>query len=214
MFALEAFELYSCSVDGSETDYEVIAQSLSQQYAQVLLDRPDWYHQRAQDAKVSAVNIFDAYYGEDNPNFCFRMGLHLKMPEEQTPYWQAGAGLSDPPASGEFAGYYGYESQVTVYKSDDGRWRMDGFASGGSWVFLPITLEEASTKQLAELFFLTSGHSRDWRILSVLAEKPLAQVQEQLDLLTSEQQEELREAILTFMEENPDYCTWTANDFN
>ena len=213
MCALEAYELHICSVDGSETDYEVIAQELSEQYARILLDRPKWYHQLAQDAKVSAANVSDAYYGEDNPNFCFRMGLRLKIPEEQTHDWQAGAGLSDPPAGGEFAGYYGYGSEVSVGKAGDGRWRMEGFASGGSWAHLPVAPEEATTQQLIDMFFLTSGFSRNWRILSVLAERPLAEVQKELGLLNSERRDELSEAILFFIEENPDYGTWTANDF-
>ena len=213
MCALEAYELHICSVDGSETDYEVIAQELSEQYARILLDRPKWYHQLAQDAKVSAATVFDAYYGADQPNFCFRLGLYLKIPEEQTHYWQSGAGLSDPPAGGEFAGYYGYGSEVSVGKAGDGRWRMEGFASGGSWAHLPVAPEEATTQQLIDMFFLTSGFSRDWHILSVLVERPLAEVQKELGLLNSERRDELSEAILIFIEENPDYRTWTSKDF-
>ncbi len=212
MSALEAHELYACSVDGSETDYAVIARELSEQYARLIPDRPGWYHQRAEDAKVGAAEVFDAYYGEDNPNFCFRMGLHLKMPEEQTHYWQAGAGLSDPPASGEFAGYYGYGSEVGVRKSEDGRWRMNGFASGGSWAHLPVAPEEATAERLMELFFLTSGFSRDWRILSAIVECPMEEIRAQLETLDTRQLQEFLSGLKTFAEENPDSCTWSPDD--
>lgn len=213
MGALEANELLYCSVDGSETDYGVIARKLSEQYAEIIPSRPKWYHQRALDAKVATVEVFDAYYGEDNPNFCFRIELYLKIPEDQTLYWQAGAGLSDPLETGEYAGYYGYGAEVCVRKSDDGRWRMDGFASGGSWVYLPVAPEEASTEQLMELFFLTSGHSRDWRILPALMEHPLEEIQEQLETLDNDQLQAFISGLKTFTEENPDSYTWSPDDF-
>ena len=212
MRAMETNELYFCWVDGTETDYEVIAQSLSEQYAQMISDRPDWYHQRAEDVKVGTVNVFDAYYGEDQPNFCFEMRLHLKMPEEQTHYWQAGAGLSDPPTSGEFAGYYGYGAEVSVGKAGDGCWRIAGFASGGSWAHLPVAPEEATTEQLMELFFLTSGFSRDWRILSAMMERPLEEIQTQLETLDTQQLQEFISGLKTFAENYPDSCTWSPDD--
>jgi len=212
MRAMETNELYFCWVDGTETDYEVIAQSLSEQYAQMISDRPDWYHQRAEDVKVGTVNVFDAYYGEEQPNFCFEMRLYLKMPEEQTHYWQAGAGLSDPPTSGEFAGYYGYGAEVSVGKAGDGCWRIAGFASGGSWAHLPVAPEEATTEQLMELFFLTSGFSRDWRILSAMMERPLEEIQIQLETLDAQQLQEFISGLRAFEETYPDSCTWAPDE--
>ena len=212
MRAMEMNELYFCWVDGNETDYEVIAQSLSEQYAKMMADRPGWYHQRVEDVKVGTVNVFDSYYGEDQPNFCFEMRLHLKMPEEQTHYWQAGAGLTDPPTSGEFAGYYGYGAEVSVGKAGDGRWRISGFASGGAWVHLPVAPEEATTEQLMDMFFLTSGFSRDWRILSALMERPLEEINAQLKRLDTQQLQEFISGLKTFTEENPDSYIWSPDD--
>lgn len=213
MRALEAYELEACYVDGTETNYDVIAQKLSEQYSRMILDRPGWYHQRAEDAKFGGANVYDAYYGEDDPNFCFGMGIYLKIPEEQTFYWQAGAGLTEPPADGEFAGYYGYGSGVTVHKSEDGRWRMLGLATGGAWAYLPVATESASVKELVELYFLTSGQSRDWRILSALAERPLDEVKKQVGLLNKSQQQELKAGIFRFMETYPNYHSWSPGDF-
>ena len=213
IFSRDAYELYTCSVDGSETDYEGIAQALSEQFVQVLLDRPGWCDNRTQDAKVSGTDVYDAYYGEDMPNFCFGIGLRLKLSEEQVFFWEAGSGLAAPPSSGEFAGYYGCGYEVGVCKGEDGRWRMGGFNSGGCRVRLPVPPEEATAQQLAEVFFLTSGFHRDWRIPYALAEKPLAEVREALELLDPERREELTAAILNFVEKHPDYCAWTASDF-
>ncbi len=208
MQALETYELYSCAVDGSETDYIRIAQALSEQYARMVLDRPDWYPRCAQDAKVGSVHVFDAYYGKDTPNFCFNLDLYLKISEDQVRYWQAGAGLSEPSASGEFAGYYGAGSEVKVKIGEDGRWRMEGFASGGAAIDLPIAPEEANAKQLVELFFLSSGFSRDWRILSAMCERPLEDIQAQLGALDTWQQQELISELRTFCESYPDICSW------
>lgn len=214
MLARESYELSACSVSGAEADHGAIARELAEQYAEIILDRPGWYHQQAQDAKVGSAEVFDAYYGAADPNFCFAMTLYLKMDEAQTMYWQAGAGLTDPPADGEFAGYYGYSGEVSVRKGEDGRWRMDGIASGGVWAYLPIALEEATTRQLVELYFLTSGHSHDFRIPYALAEwKPLEEVHAQLDLLDPLRRRELTDGILAFMESYPEYHTWSPEDF-
>lgn len=91
---------------------------------------------------------------------------------------------------------------------------MDGFASGGGWVHLPIVLEAASTKELVDLYFLTSGYSRDWRILSILAEKPLNEVKDQLAVLDPDRKQSLNAGILHFMTEYPDYSTWSPEDFS
>ena len=109
---------------------------------------------------------------------------------------------------------YGYGSEAAVYKAEDGRWRMDGFASGGGWVRLPIVLEAASTKELVDLYFLTSGYSRDWRILSALAEKPLSEVKDQLAVLDPDRKQALNAGILHFMTEYPDYNAWSPEDFS
>lgn len=215
-YAMEAradYEFQACSVDGSETDYAVIARELAEQYARLIVDRPDWYHQQAQDAGVSSAEVFDAYYGAENPNFVFNLRFYLKIEEDERNYWEEGAGLSEPHESGPLAGYYGNGGEANVRKGTDGRWRMGGLASGGGWAKLPEAPEEASTQRLIEMYFLTEGWSRDWRILSALAERPLAEVQEQLGLLGTAQKQELTEGIFRFIKEYPDYTAWRPDDF-
>ncbi|MBE6961940.1 MAG: M56 family metallopeptidase [Ruminococcaceae bacterium] len=215
-YAVEAranYEFQDCSVDGSETNYELIARELAKQYARLIVDRPDWYHQQAQEAGVSSAEVFDAYYGAENSNFVFNLRLYLKIEEDERNYWAAGGGFSGPYESGPLAGYYGDGGEATVQKGTDGRWRMSGLASGGSWVQLPEAPGNASTQRLIEMYFLTEGWSRDWRILSALAERPLAEVQEQLQALTAEEKRELTEGMLGFIREHPDDTTWKPEDF-
>jgi len=202
-----------CSVDGSITDYSVVAQKLAEQYAEISINRPDWFSRRAEDAVVSGANIFDAYYGKDMPNFCFVMGLKLKLTDTQRQYWEAGSGLAEPPTTGEYAGYYGWGAEVSVKKGADGNWHITGLATGGSMVDVPYVLSEANVKQLVELYFLTEGQTRDWHILRELAEHPLDDVRAELNALDPTQAQELRQGVLGFMESYPDYHTWSPSDF-
>ncbi|MGM9619810.1 MAG: M56 family metallopeptidase [Oscillospiraceae bacterium] len=211
-----AYETAVCTVSGTETDYETVARKLAEQFAQGILDRPGWYPQRAQDAQVNAVSVFDAYYGEENPNFCFGMGLYLKLSEDQIDAWQAGSGTAEPPGSGPYAGYYGWGMEVCAAKGPDGDWHIMGFNTGGSDVQLPVSPEEATAQQLTELYFLTSGTTHDWHILRCLVTKPLEEVRGQLSRLDSAQRRELTDGLSAFMSAYPDYCAdycpWSAED--
>lgn len=202
-----------CAVDGSITDYNVVAQKLAEQYAELSVDRPGWFSRQAEDAVVSGITVFDAYYGEDMPNFCFGMGLKLKLTDQQRNYWEAGSGLAEPAADGKYAGYYGWGAEVSVKKGTDGNWHITGLATGGSLVDLPVSWAEADAKQLVELYFLTGGQTRDWHILRELAERPLEDVRAELNTLEATQAQALRQGILGFMESYPDYHTWSPSDF-
>lgn len=202
-----------CFVDGSITDYSVVARKLAEQYAKISVNRPGWFSRQAEDAVVSGATVFDAYYGKDMPNFCFGMGLKLKLTNQQRNYWEAGSGLAEPPTTGEYAGYYGWGAEVSVKKGTDGNWHITGLATGGSLVNVPYALSEADTEQLVELYFLTGGQTRDWHILRELAEHPLDDVRTELNALDPTQAQELRQDILGFMESYPDYCSWTPDDF-
>ena len=210
-----AYELDTlCRVSGEGTDYDSIAQDLAQRYAQAVLDRPGWMGARVEDAKVSGASVFDAYYGSDNPNFCFGLGLAIRVTEDQRGYWEAGSGLSEPPDSGPYAGYYGWGVEVSVRQQADGSWAITGTGTGGAGVELPYDLDTATEAQLMELYFLTSGQTHDWLLLYRLAERPLEAVKQAMATLPAGQREELRQGILNFMAEHPDYCTWSPSDFS
>lgn len=203
-----------CTVDGDETDYAVIARKLTEQYAEVLCTRPAWYHQIAHDAIFGDAQVFDAYYGEDDPNFCFNMILYVKVDDENVNYWQAGAGIEKMPDGSGYDGYYYWGREVQVRRNEDGDWHLDGLNSGGCTVRLPIVPEEASAQELTEMFFLTDGFTHDYRLLYYLAQKPLDEVLEQMNALKGEQRESLRSAIIDFIEDYPDYTAWTTRDFS
>lgn len=202
-----------CLVSGTETDYDAIAQTLSEQYARSILARPGWFQQSAQDAQTGDAKVFDAYYGADDPNFCFVMNLYLKLSPEQSNRWQAGSGLDDPLTDGPYTGYYLWAREAVAAKGADGNWHITGINTGGSGVALPHNLEAASAEQLAEMYFLTTGQSHDYLILYYMAELPLEDVTGALAALAPVEREELRQGILKFMENYPDYCSWSPSDF-
>ena len=204
-------EIWECSVSGSETDYGKIARELTRLYALQLTDRPAWYPQQTGSVVSTEAEVFDAYYGADDPNFCFTIQLYMIMSEEQTHYWEAGAGLTYP-TEGPHAGTYGWAREVNVHKHADGYWRMDGFASGGSSAQLPIDIEKASARELMELHAMTSGFTHDWHIMRCLAKFPIEEVRAQLETLPPAQAETLREAFADFAEEYPDYMEWSAEE--
>lgn len=201
-----------CSVPGSETDYPAIAQALSEQFAEALSNRPDWYGQSAQDIKAGGTEVFDAYYGTDGPNFCFNMTLLLRLSSTQCDHWQAGSGLPEPEASGAYKGYYRWSREVCAAKGADGNWHITQINTGGSFAALPCDVDTATAAQLAELYFRTSGQSRDWRILNALTHRPLNEVQSAIRALDAEQAAQLRQGILTFFNTYPDEGIWSASD--
>lgn len=203
----------ACSVSGSETEYAVVAQKLAEQYVQRMLNRPSWWESYLEDARVGSASVFDAYYGGDKPNFCFEMGLYLRLTEEQTQYWQAGSGLDDPLKSGPYAGYYSWGREISAAKGADGNWHITDIGTGGASVSLPYDLDSATIDQLMELYRMTSGHTHNWRILYRLAEKPLGEVKARLNALSPADRQELTDRFRAFIAEFPDYTTWTAADF-
>ena len=196
----------ACSVSGNETDYGAIARQLAEQYARAILSRPDWYGQQALDVKVRRVEVFDAYYGENDPNFCFGLGLALQLDASQRDYWEAGSGLEVLPEDG----WFGWGIEMMVGKEADGNWHIYGMGTGGYGVRLPYDLEtdQASLPELAEMYFLTEGNTHDFRIPYRMAERSLAQVQGLLDRLEKPQREALRQGLIDFARENPDCCGW------
>lgn len=204
----------SCTVSGEETDYAVIARKLTEQYARVHCTRPEWYYQLAQDVVVVDAQVFDAYYGEEDANFCFNMILYVKVDDENVNYWQVGAGIEKLPDGSGYDGYYSWGAEAQVRRNANGDWYLEGLNSGGCTVRLPIAPGEASVQEVIELFFLTDGFTHDYLLLYYLAEKPLDEVLAQMNTLGDEQREILRNAIFDFIEEYPDYTTWTTGDFS
>ena len=79
-------KLYDLHVPGTETDYENIANEFCAQFAANLNATPCWYYRKPDDAAVQELSsrVFDAYYGEEDPNFCFEFGAMLRFDEPES----------------------------------------------------------------------------------------------------------------------------------
>ncbi len=199
------------AVPGTVTDLEEVARQVSEQYAALLLDRPDWCsYGRPYGAGVLAAELFDAYYGEDFPNFCFVMRLALDVDEKNELWFQAGPGLGVALEEGPYAGWRPWWSETTVGLVD-GTWRLLAMGSGGATVWLPYGLgwdfpdERLSTEQLLELYFLTSGNTRDWRLMRAMAQKPAEELREEMDKLPENRRQELLRSMEAYNENTADW---------
>ncbi len=199
------------AVPGTVTDLEEVARQVSEQYAALLLDRPDWCsYGRPYGAGVLAAELFDAYYGEDFPNFCFVMRLALDVDEKNELWFQAGPGLGVALEEGPYAGWRPWWSETTVGLVD-GTWRLLAMGSGGAAVWLPYGLgwdfpdERLSTEQLLELYFLTSGNTREWRLMRAMAQKPAEELREEMDKLPEDRRQELLRSMEAYNENTADW---------
>ena len=199
------------AIRGTVMDYEIAARQMAEQYTAILLDRPSWYVGIPEDAAVKGVTVFDAYYGEDYPNFCFGMAIYLKLSHDPADmnrsYFEAGAGLGEPVPDGPYAGWYVWGGEVTA-ALQDGVWRFLGMGTGGSCVWLPYGVgcgfpadENLTAEQLMELYFLTWGESRDWRVMHALAMKPAEEVLQVMEKRSEGDRRVLLEGMEQYNEE-------------
>ena len=200
--------LREIAVPGTVTDYEEVARQVAEQFAAIMRQHPKWCDFSPYDAAVNRTRIFDAYYGEDYPNFCFGMGLVLKLDESNKLYFEAGAGLDDPIADGQYKGWYSWGGEVVVGLRD-GVWRYLGMNTGGSSVWLPYDIGydypqeyPLTTGQVLSLYELTGGDTHDFRLLQMLAQKPTDEIRAEMAKLTAAQRRELLDSMAQY---NADY---------
>lgn len=199
------------SVDGGSRDYQAVAETLGTQYAAALADRPGWCPQQLEDCAFANAEVYDAYYGEDDPNLCMYLSLYVKLTDDQLNWWQAGAGV-DPVTEGPYAGWYLYRREATACLGEDGSWRLDGLNTGGASVRLPKDAGEASAQELTEFYFATAGHTHDYIIPYCLSCLPLPTVQDALGKLSEEHCQTLTDGMIQFSHDHPDYCAWTREE--
>ena len=185
------------AVPGTVTDYEEVARQVSEQYAALVMDRPDWCPYAAPyGAGVIGAQPNDAYYGEDFPNFRFVMRLALDVDEKNEAWFQAGPGLGTALEEGPYAGWYPWWIE-TIVGLVDGTWRILSMGSGGSRIWLPygvgwgFDFEKVTAEQLLDLIFLTRGETRDWTLMHELAQRPAEEVLQAMEKLSWERRQEL-----------------------
>lgn len=200
-------ELYDLHVPGTETDYENIANEFCAQFAANLNATPCWYYRKPDDAAVQELSsrVFDAYYGEEDPNFCFEFGAMLRFdePESSRRYgWEAGSGMIEPSGEGEYGDYYRWVVGADACKNEEGDWYIEGTWTGGGGVRLPYIgrdwdsgQQTATTSQLVECWLLSAGESHEWRLPNMIYNRPSAELREALASLAPEQAAELEKGL-------------------
>lgn len=215
-------ELAACVVSGEETDYEVIAQQLTEQYAQVLRARPQNARQSVLDAQPKSLDkrVYDAYYGEEDPNFCFRMALYLDLAQERVTDWMVGTDLEEPDASNPYPAYWGWAREAAAEKGEDGNWRLTQINTGGTFVRLPVTFghpgERPGLEEMMDAWLLTEGETHDWRILLFLDTEGYGadEVKAELDQWWSEAEREMMlEGVQAYMAQYGGSYNWKAGDW-
>lgn len=163
-------ELARCVVSGKETDYEVIAQALTEQYAQVVRERPQSEEDSVLDAQpaVQEQAVFDVYYGEDHPNFSFMLGLYLDLASEQVDNWNIGSGLADQNPASPYPTYWGWAREAYAEKGEDGNWHLTDVGMGGYGAVLPFRHghpeDHPGFEELMDAWFVTEGFSHNYVI--------------------------------------------------
>lgn len=166
----EEAEYARCVVPGEETDYEVIAQRLTEQYAQVVRERSQDAEDSVLDAQpmVRKKAVFDVYYGEDHPNFMFYLGLYLDLEPEKLGIWSVGSGLADPNPYSPYPTYWGWGREAQAEKGEDGNWHLTGMGTGGGAANLPFRHghpeDHPSFEELMDAWFVTDGFSHNYLI--------------------------------------------------
>ena len=192
-------KIYDLHVDGAEMDYEAVANEFCAQFAANLNAAPRWYYRKPDDAAAQELSsrVFDAYYGEEAPNFCFEFGTMLRFdePESSRRYgWEAGSGMAAPTGEGEYGDYYRWVVGADACKNEKGNWYIEGTWTGGGGVRLPYIgrswdsgQQNATASQLVECWLLSAGESHEWRLPNMLYARPGAELREAFAALAPEQ---------------------------
>ena len=224
MQGAEEKRIYDLRVDGAETDYETVANEFCTQFAANLNAAPRWFSRKPDDAAAQVKErVFDAYYGEEDPNFCFGFGAMLRFdePESARRYgWEAGSGMIEPSGEGEYGDYYSWGVGADACKNEAGDWYIEGTWTGGGGVRLPYIgrgwdsgQQTATASQLAECWFLSAGESHEWRLPNMIYSRPSAELREMLAGLSAEQAAEL-EAGLRAVWDDPIYADMFPGGFD
>lgn len=217
-------EYARCVVPGEETDYEVIAQKLTEQYAQVVRDRSQDEEESVLDAQplVRKQAVFDVYYGEDHPNFMFYLGLYLDLEPEKLGIWSVGSGLADPNPYSTYPTYWGWGREAQAEKGEDGNWHLTGMGTGGGAAKLPFPHghpeDHPGFEELMDAWFVTEGFSHNYLIPYNLDYEgySAADVLAEVNKRPAEERPALIGDLWAYVKEYGELredCNWKASDF-
>ena len=192
-------KIYDLHVDGAEMDYEAVANEFCARFAANLNAAPRWYYRKPDDAAAQELSsrVLDAYYGEEDPNFCFEFGAMLRFDEPESSRrcdWEAGSGMAEPTGEGEYGDHYSWGVGADACKNEEGDWYIEGTWTGGGGVRLPYIgrdwdsgQQTATASQLVECWLLSAGESHEWRLPNMLYARPGAELHEAFAALAPEQ---------------------------
>jgi len=204
----------SAVADGSNADLEEAAALLARQVAENYLALPDWVKGKPQDAFVEADDerVFDVYWGKP-AQFCCNFDFRLALDDDNTIYWQAGAGLGDAKAE-RGSTYYEWGCEAWIVRDTEAnQWRIKDRGSGGYTVNLPgYTLSygaenylgSAPLEELFNMILLTEGFTHDYLLPMLVFEKPadeLGEINTVLSQHTAEEQKQICACLVEYLDE-------------
>ena len=148
--------VWQVTVDGGLSP-EDAAWEMAQQIAANYLALPDEIRWKPEGVRVTSAEVFDHYWGE-TPQFCFRIGLDVKMTQEmmRSIHWGAWGGVDE-----DGDGWWPYAAEVLVVKDENRNWACNGWGTGGASVSLS---DGEGLEYLVNCFWLTEGWTHDWRL--------------------------------------------------
>ncbi len=177
--------VWQVTVDGGLSP-EDAAREMAQKIADNYMALPDEISWKPEGIRVTNAEVFDHYWGE-TPQFCFRIGLDVKMTREMmmSIHWGAWGGVDE-----DGDGWWPYGAEVHVIKGEDGNWLCNGWGTGGGSVLLN---DGEGLAYLVDCFWLTEGWTHDWRLPYSILDMTDEQLKELPALLDQRTEAEAKE---------------------
>ncbi len=177
--------VWQVTVDGGLSP-EDAAREMAQKIADNYMALPDGTSWKPEGIRVTNAEVFDHYWGK-TPQFCFRIGLDVKMTQEMamSVHWGAWGGADE-----DGDGWWPYPAEVHVVKNENGEWTYWGRGTGGASVSL---CDGEGFSYLLHCFWLTEGWTHDWILPSNILDMTDAQLAELPALLDQRTEAEAKE---------------------
>ena len=177
--------VWQVTADGTLSP-QLAAAEMAQQIAANYLALPDGTSWKPEDIRVTNAEVFDHYWGK-TPQFCFRIGLDVKMTREMmmSIHWGAWGGVDE-----DGDGWWPYGAEVHVCKNETGDWACNGWGTGGCSVLLN---DGEGLEYLVNCFWQTEGWTHDWRLPYTILDMTDEQLQELPALLDQRTEAEAKE---------------------
>jgi len=177
--------VWQVTVDGGLSP-EDAAREMAQKIADNYMALPDGTSWKPEGVRVTNAEVFDHYWGE-TPQFCFRIGLDVKMTQEmmRSIHWGAWGGVDE-----DGDGWWPYGAEVLVVKDENRNWACNDWGTGGASVSLS---DGEGLEYLFNCFWLTEGWTHDWILPYTILDMTDEQLKELPALLDQRTEAEAKE---------------------